>query len=196
MDQGFSGFTGLETFYLVCAGIGTIFVVFKLVMQFLGGDTDTDPDLGGIGGDMEIVDHHVDSDLGFRFLSLQGFSAFLMMFGLVGLALSRQSNSGALVSLPGAVVAGLAAVWVIGKLFHGAYRLQSSGTLTNTGLVGCTGTVYLTLPEGGKGRVNINHNNRQREFDAIAGDGGGIPTGTLIRVTAVQGNVVTVAAIN
>lgn len=195
MGGGLSDYNGMELFFLLCALIGGVLVLFKLVMQLVGGDTDGGVDGGALDGDLDLAGHHVDSDLGFRFLSMHGFSAFMLMFGLVGLAIYRQNHEGAVASLAGAVAAGLASVWLIGKLFLGASRLQSSGTLRNTDLVGSLGTVYLTIPAEGKGRVNISHHNRRREYDAISATAAAIKTDTPIRVTAVQGNLLTVAPI-
>jgi len=198
MGSAFSDFNGLELFFLFCAVIGGFFVAAKMVMQFIGGDTDGHGDLGGTDGgmDFDADTSHVDSDLGFRLLSMHGLSAFFMMFGLVGLALYRQSRAGMFPSIVGAVIAGLLAVWVIGKLFQGAARLQSSGTLNTADAVGSSGTVYLNIPEGGRGRVSINFRNHFREFDAVEKDGKSISTGTPIRVIAVKANVLTVEKID
>ena len=192
MVKAFADFNGLEIFFLLCATMGGFFVFFKLVMQFVGGDADT-----GMGAqtELEVDAEHVDSDTGFRLLSIHGFSAFFMMFGFVGLALYRQSQVGVIVSMAGAVAAGIFSVWVIGKLFQKAARLQSSGTLDTALAVGSTGTVYLTIPEGGTGRVSINFRNRLREFDATEKNGAAVPTGTPIRVAKVTASVLVVETI-
>ncbi|MBU0485520.1 MAG: hypothetical protein KKB30_13525 [Proteobacteria bacterium] len=192
MVKLFSDFNGLEVFFLACAIIGGFFVILKLIMQFVGGDTDTD---FGVDGEISIDPHHVDSDLGFRFLSMHGLSAFFMMFGLVGLAFYRQSQAGVIISMIGAVVAGMASVWVIGKLFQGAVNLQSSGTLKTADAVGSTGTVYLSIPEGGTGRVSLNFQNRLREFDATEKNGKELSTGTPVRVVKVNANILEVEII-
>jgi len=185
----FSDFNGLEMFFLGCAVIGGFFVLVKLVLQFVGGDAGTDVGVdGGIGSDTG----HADSDGGFRALSLHGLSAFFMMFGLVGIALYRQSQVGVVTSIVGAVAAGLASVWFIGKIFQGAARLQSSGTLHVADAVGCTGTVYLTIPERGTGRVSLNFKNHLREFDAIEKNGAEVATGTLVRVVRVNATVLVI----
>ncbi|MDD2337274.1 MAG: NfeD family protein [Geobacteraceae bacterium] len=189
MTTVFSDFNGLEMFFVACAIIGGLFVLIKLVLQFIGSDADTDV---GVDGDIGIDAGHADSDVGFRALSLQGLSAFFMMFGLVGLALYRQSQMGVVISTVGAVVAGLASVWVIGKIFQGAARLQSSGTLHTADAVGCSGTVYLTIPERGTGRVSLNFKNHLREFDAIEINGAEVPTGTPVRVVQVRASVLVV----
>jgi len=191
--KAFSDFNGLEMFFLACAIIGGFFVFMKLIMQFFGGDTDTHV---GVDSNIDIDSSHADSDLGFRLLSLQGLSAFFMMFGLVGLALYRQSQMGTFIAIIGAVAAGMMSVWVIGKLFQGAVNLQSSGTLKTADAVGSSGTVYLTIPEGGIGQVSLNFQNRLREFDAIEKNGSEVPTGIPVRVVQVKANVLVVEIIN
>jgi membrane protein implicated in regulation of membrane protease activity len=185
--KAFADFNGLEIFFLVCAVIGGFFVFLKLITQFAGGDSDT-----GIGVESDIDTHHADSDIGFRLLSMHGLSAFFMMFGLVGLALYRQSQAGVIISIIGAVAAGTVSVWIIGKIFQGASQLQSSGTLQTADAIGSTGTVYLTIPAGGIGRVSINFRNHLREFDATEKNGAEVPTGTPIRVVQVNANILVV----
>jgi len=183
MTSLFSGFNMLEIFFLLCAAIGSFFVVAKFFMQLIGAD---------VSGE----DYHMDSDHGFQLLSLYGLSSFFMMFGLVGLALYRQSQVGIPFTVIGAVAAGLASVWAIGKIFKVATRLQSSGTLQTSEAVGCQGTVYLTIPQEGTGRVTVNIRNHLREFDAIGANGEKIATGTPIRVVEVQGTTLVVEPVN
>ena len=111
MQTMFSQYTGVEVFFLICAVVGGIFVLFKLIMQFMGLDHDHDGSLPTDSHD--ICGHHSDSDVGFKVLSLQGVISFLMMFGLVGLALHRESQVGILSSMAGAIAAGIASVWII-----------------------------------------------------------------------------------
>lgn len=192
MVKAFSDFNGLEMFFLACAIIGGFFVIVKLILQFVGGDSDTSID---VHSDINIDTEHADSDVGFRLLSLHGLSAFFMMFGLVGLALFRQSQMGVFVATVGAVAAGMVSVWVIGKLFLGAAALQSSGTLKTADAVGSIGTVYLNIPANGTGRINLNFRNRLREFDASEKNGNEVPTGTPVRVVQVKANILVVEII-
>ena len=184
-------YSGIEYFFLICAAIGGFFVLVRLITQFMGADSEADLD-----SDLTIDSHHADPDVGFQFLSLHGLSAFFMMFGLVGLALYRQSEAGLPISLLGAVAAGLGAVFVIGKIFQGAAKLQVSGTLRTEDAIGSTGTVYLTIPEKGIGRVNVTFQNHLREFDAREKNGAAVPAGTSIRVVQVTGNILVVETIH
>jgi len=179
---------GFAIFFLLCALVGGFFVLLRFILQFAGGDTGIDPQL-----DTEIEVHHADSDLGFKLLSLQGLSAFLLMFGLVGLALYQQSQAGFIVSIAGAVIAGLAAVWVIGRLFALANSMQSSGTLDSAAAAtGCSGTVYVRIPAGGSGQVTVIVKGRQREFTAVASDESELASGTPVRVVKVNAGVLVV----
>ena len=193
MKTLFSQFNGVEIFFLICAVTGSVFVFSRLVMQFMGlghdGDADFSADSHNIDG------HHADSDIGFKLISLHGLTSFLMMFGLVGLALFKQTGAGILISITGAVIAGLASVWVIKKLFSGFTKLQSSGNMEYDHAVGAQGRVYLKIPPAGHGRVMVNVKNSLREFDAAAVDESEIPTDTPIRVVWVDGHVLVVEKI-
>jgi len=193
MSGMFTRFDGVEIFFLVCALVGGVFVVLKFALQFIGLDHDTslDHDMGGHG----FEPHHADSDVGFQVLSLHGITSFLMMFGLVGLAMYRQSQLGILISMAGATCAGLASVWIIGKLFAVSARLKSSGTISIDSTVGAQGKVYLPIPADGTGRVLINVRNSLREYDATTQGGEELSTGTPVRVIWVDGNVLVVERI-
>jgi membrane protein implicated in regulation of membrane protease activity len=146
-------------------------------------------DLGGSIGDAHGVELH-DGDVGstdvsFKFLSIQGVSAFFLLFGLVGLAVTK-GGGGVWVSLPAGLAAGLITVWIVGLIFAGMQRLQADGTLRTENAVGMDGTVYLTIPEGGTGKVNVSVQGALREFEAVSRDNQRIETGTRVRVVEVK----------
>lgn len=193
MAELFSRLNGVEIFFLICAIIGGIFVIIRFIMMLIGMDHGVDGDLSG--GLHDFDGHHADSDVGFKLLSLQGITSFLLMFGLVGMALYNQSKVGLFISMFGAVLAGLASVWIIAKMFSFVLKLQSSGTISIDSTVGAQGKVYLTIPENGSGRVLINVRNSLREYDAVSQDNRAIATGVPIRVVWVDGNILVVETI-
>jgi hypothetical protein len=71
-------------------------------------------------------------------------------------------------------------------LFRFARRLLSSGTLPPEAAVGCPGTVHLTIPAGGTGRVGVRIGQRARDMDAVHAGRTALPTGTPIRVLRVE----------
>lgn len=169
----------LDRLFLVSAILGGCLFVVQLVLQFLGGDLDGD----GVA-ELDVPDD-ASSDVAFKILSLQGLSAFFMMFGLVGMALRNESGAGPTLALIGATAAGAATTLIIRELFRLFMRMQSSGTLRIKDAVGATGTVYLNIEPGKPGKVNVVVNNRALIRDAIPEGRQTLPTGTPIRVVQV-----------
>ena len=208
----------MEIFFIVCALVGGIPLVIRLILQFVGagGDHDLgggvpDGDIdaavgGGLDGDLDgdldmdgadgIAD---DADLdpagSLKLLSLHGITSFLMMFGLVGFALYRHNDVGVAAALAGATVAGLLSFWIISRLFRFIYGLQSSGTLRHADFLGAEGVVYLTIREGEQGSVTLTVNARQIEVSAASRGGAAIPSGARVKVVAMHGGIPVVQAI-
>jgi membrane protein implicated in regulation of membrane protease activity len=193
MAEFFNRLNGVELFFLICAVIGGLFVLIRFIVMMVGLDHGVDGDIGD--GAHNFDGHHADSDVGFKLLSLQGITSFLLMFGLVGMALYHDSRVGTLISMAGAVAAGLVSVWIIAKMFSLVIKLQSSGTISIDSTVGAQGKVYLTIPANGSGRVLINVHNSLREYDAVTQDKRELATGIPVRVVWVDGNVLVVEAI-
>ncbi len=194
MEQVFGGMTGLEKFFLVCALFGGVLFVIRMVMQFIGGfgDVDTeidagedaDVDIGAAEGEAAIE----DSTASFKLLTLQGITGFFMMFGLVGLALLRQTKLSEAWAVFGALLWGLLTLWIVAKLFQFMRNLQSSGTIDIRNAVGQEGTVYLTIPADGTGKAQVTVQDRLRVMDAVTQKGEEIKTGESIMVVRVIGD--------
>ncbi len=182
-------FSGLEMFFLVCAGFGGGLFLVRFVMQLVMG-VEADGDVDIQVGHSDVT--HGDADVSFKLLTIQGLTAFFMMFGLVGFALLRESHAGSAIALGGALVAGVATVWLIGKIFAVVKKLQSSGTMDNNGAVGEQGSVYLTIQAHGGGKVQVTVKGRPREFEAVSKDGSEIKTGERIKVVEVNSSVLVV----
>jgi membrane protein implicated in regulation of membrane protease activity len=176
MEHWHLSFSTLDRIFLLAGILGAIVVVCRVVLLLAGGDAHGVPD-----GDLDV-----DAGDGFHLLSVHGLASFFMMFGFVGLALSRQSQARPGWSILGGTLAGAAAIWVIAHLFRFALGLQSSGNVSPQAAAGCVGTVYLTIPAGGTGRVNVRIGQRVREMDAMDAEGGELPTGTSVRVVRVE----------
>jgi hypothetical protein len=184
----------LNTIYLVCAVAGGTVLALRILLMLvglqLGGDAgDAPADLDG-DFDADIADHGSVGDV--NYLSIQSLSGFFTMFGLVGLGL-LQIDASPLVSLVGALAAGLVTAWASGMIVLGLLKLQSSGTMQVSNAIGQQGTVYLTIPEQGTGVVTVTVQGALRQFDAVSQTGEKIPTGAIVQVTGISAGKLVVA---
>jgi membrane protein implicated in regulation of membrane protease activity len=179
--EAINSFGLVNQIYLLCAVVGGSVFVIKTLLMVIGGQADVhDLDVHG--------DVHLDTDVSFHLLTIQGIIGFVMMFGLVGLFLSVGLHFPALLSLPGAIAAGFAAMWATARMMTWMKGLQSSGNIEEKNLIGQEGEVYLTIPAGGVGKVHVTVQNRLMEYDAEANDDKEIKTGEQIRVVFMKGN--------
>lgn len=192
MPLSISEMGGLELVFVTCAVVGTALFVVRLVLMFLGAGHHDVADVSGADGD--LTGHHdvSDSNVSFKALSIQGVTAFLMLFGLVGWALVRQGNATPLWALAGGTAGGLATVWVMKEIFQMAGSLESSGTMDLRNAVGQEGTVYLAIHPGQTGKVQITIQGRLAVLNAMAAGQEEIPTGQTVRVARVTADTLVV----
>ena len=186
----------LDTLFVISAIIGGAVFALRLVLMLIGiGD---DHSFGGdhdVTGDAGADASHSDHDVGTKLLSIQGIAAFLMMFGLVGLALTREASLNPQLALLASLAAGLASMWIVAKVFSMMVGLQSSGTLDLEHAIGEEGTVYLTIKPGAGGQVQVKLQGRLGVFDAQVDGGREIATGRSVRVVSVRANSLVVEAL-
>ena len=176
-------FTGHALWFTIPALIGTGIFLLRILLMMLGGvGLDIHHDV-----DFHAGDAHADPGDAFKLLSVQSVSAFLMGFGWGGIGALKGSGFSELTSIAVGVAAGVAMVWLVGILLRAAWSLQSSGNVRIESAVGADGTVYVSIPEQGKGRgqVNVVIDNRQRTYDAISG-GPPLASQTRVRVIGVN----------
>jgi len=205
----------MVTLFAVCAAVGGTIFVCQFIMSLLGlaeagqdvagsvGAEGFDSDAGGVsadhGHDGSAVDHgtathshhqgpqvHVHgSSWFFGVLTFRTVVAAITFFGLAGLA----CNAGKVHAITGlgiAVVAGVAAMFVVHGLMKGMSNLRSEGTVHIQQAVGTSGEVYLRIPgrRSGVGKVTVNVQNRTMEYQAVT-TGEALPTGARVVVTGV-----------
>lgn len=208
----------LEKFFLTCALSGTVVFTIRMILMFSGiiggasGELDGGDDVGQLDHDLSgsadladvhddvshavVVDHadsgsHSnidDSDISFQYLSIQGLTAFFMMFGWVGLALVYDSGFPGWIAVSGAIAAGILTVWLLAQMFRCASSLQCDGTIRVRRALGAGATVYLRIPAQGTGQIQVEIDGRLHVRDAISTSGEEIKTGEQVTVVWVQDN--------
>ncbi len=173
---GFGEAAGMELLFAASALIGGILFLLWFALMMIG----------GIAADIfdGIFDTNLEAlgaDASFKALTFQGIMAFLMFFGLAGLYTLKADGGDSLAIIAGGA-AGFASMYGTGKLFQFFIGLQASGTVEISESIGSRGSVYLRIPEGGVGQVNIEAGGGSRNFSAKAEDGQGIATGDFVEV--------------
>jgi len=180
----------VEKIFFYCAAFGGMLFAVRLMLMLVGGHGG-DFDASGADAIHGTADfsHGGDSDVSFKVLTLQGVSAFFMMFGLVGLCVSkmlpRQPEALQVVSIAAGTAAGVFTAWIIAKLFSMMMKLQSDGSLHIENAVGQQGTVYLNIPAEGTGKIQIAIQGSLRVCEAVSAKKEAIKSGTPVTVTAV-----------
>ena len=118
--------------------------------------------------------------------SLQNICAFFMMFGLVGLAMTRSSGFSSIPAILAGGVAGTFAAWLFTRLNQSLMKLKSSGNKKISTSIGNTGTVYLRIPADGVGQVEVVVSGRLEICDAVSADNIEIKSGEKIRVIGLK----------
>lgn len=181
----------IDRLFMIAAFVGGGLFAVQLILMFIGGgdvDADVDADFD-VSGDAGV---HDPTNVSFKVLSLQGITAFIMMFGLVGWAMRADSKAAPLPSLAAALAAGWVSTWVISKLFAFFNGLQSSGTFDMRKAIGTTAQVYLTVGPNKPGKVSIIVGNRSLTVDATTDGLQTLATGTSVMVTRVVSDTVVV----
>jgi membrane protein implicated in regulation of membrane protease activity len=188
METFYNSLSPVQKFFLFSAVVGGAIFIVRMIMMLAG--------IGGHDmhdGQFDYSDTHTDADASFKLFSLHGLTGFFMMFGLVGLGLSRQKLIPDLVAGAVGVVAGLATVWVIGKVFSTMTKLQSDGTLRLSDAIGQQGKVYLTIPANGTGQVQVGFQGRLMIYEAVSANKEAIKSGEpVVVIDVVGGNMLVV----
>ncbi len=187
MQEYYDALSPIQKFFLFSAILGGTIFILRMVLMLVG-LSDHDIHDGGF----DNADVHPDSDASFKLFSLHGLTGFFMMFGLVGLALSKQFWIPDLMAAAAGIAAGLATVWMLGKLSVSMMKLQSDGTVNVCSAIGQEGRVYLKIPAAGTGQVQVPCQGRLMIYDAVSADKNEIRTGDPVIVIDVTGGNVLV----
>ncbi len=185
MNAWFADLNTMEMIFAIAAICGGALLGLRLLLQIF---------FGGGEGDMDALEGDA-LDPAFTVLSLQFIMSFALMFGLVGLYVMRQTQAGAGLAIAAGTGAGMATGWLMHRIMCWMQGLQHSGTLQLDKAIGASGTVYLTIPVGGSGRIQVELQGRLIELDAVIDGDTPLPTGTAISITGRRGGAMVVSQI-
>ena len=149
-------------------------LILLFLISFIGG-LDLDTDIGGVD---------VDSDSGGLGL-IKGLLTFVSVGSWVMKIMLGTEQNPAIAACIG-VVSGLVAFVILSQLFKLLLKNQENVNWTLEDAMFASGEVYLRIPSGGNGIVNVNINGVTREVKAKSKSSEEIKTGTPIRVVDIE----------
>ena len=177
---GYDGGDGtLGLIFASSAVLGGILFLLWFALIMIGGIT-ADVFDGLFGTDFDAM----GADASFKALTFQGIMAFMMFFGLAGLWVLdswENPNEGSVAIVVGSM-SGFASMYGTGKLFELFVGLQSDGTIEMDDAIGSVGTIYLRIPEGGVGQIQVESGSAMRTYNAKTEDGQAMSTGDFAEV--------------
>ena len=177
MIDWFLALTAAEKTYFIIAVIASIFLIVQIVIMLLslgGGDFDVD----------DVFDGDVDTDSGLSIFTIKSMTAFFALGGWCGFVAQTFMEDNIWAPILIAVATGTAALFGVAFTMRGIAKLQNSGNIVKSKLVGATATVYVSIPENrsGRGKITLTAQGRYMELDAVT-DGERIPVDSSVEIT-------------
>ncbi|HLF34792.1 MAG TPA: hypothetical protein VI583_11160 [Cyclobacteriaceae bacterium] len=168
----------IEKIYWLVAIPSTLLLLIQLVITFIAGDLDS-------GGDISH-DTADPGDQGFHIFTYKNVLGFFTIFSWTGLGFLKL-GLGTFFSVISSILAGTIMMLLMAWIFLKISKMNVSGTMIIQNAIDKTAEVYLTVPEGrkGKGKVLISIQGSVHELDAITDDLKPIPTGAMVLVMEV-----------
>lgn len=171
MPSWFPNELNMQMAYALCAAVGAVVVVLQIGLGVFGGDTDhTDFDVD------------LDTDAGLHLFSVRTLSAFLTIFGLVGLIGTIEEWPRG-ITFAAAFGSGSSVLLLVALLLRMQRKLHSSGSMVAGAAVGGVARVYLPIPAANKGvgKVTVVAQGRTNEYAAFT-NGEALPAGSQVRL--------------
>jgi len=173
--------SGFEKTLWMIAIPTTIIFAFQMIIVFFGLDIDGADD----------IDTDVDDDHSFGWFSFKNLINFLVIFSWSGIVCIDNELSHAITILL-SVGAGILFVIILASLMHAFSKLAEDGTPDLSQLIGMTGTVYLTIPSDGFGKINIMYGGSKKILNAASSTMEKLQTGVAIEVDNIKGDTILV----
>lgn len=157
-------------------------------------------DIGDLGDVSDLSADVPDTDMpvhgsysSLQLFTVQGIVAFLAVSGWVSIA-ALSSGVPSAGAIPLGLVAGFFAMYGIAKLVQISKKLTENGTIDFRNAIGENATVYIPIPPAGEGegKVTLTLQGRFMECSAVSNEREMLKTGTAVRVTDLNGEVLVV----
>lgn len=185
--EWFSELSGVMQMFWGIAIIASVVFVIQAVLTFVGidstdaGDVDFDFDDSGtmdVGGMASLF-------------SIRSMINFFVGFGWAGVSLRNVIENDTILVIVALVIGFFFAYWYVffrKKLM----KLESNGAYKISDCLGKEADVYLRIPAGGRGKVQISLGGSIHEIDAMSDSDVDIASGERVKIIGVEGNILKV----
>lgn len=175
----------LRVFWYVAIAASIIFII-QTVITFIGIDADS--------GSVEDIDGNFDAlHHPFQFFSLRNLINFFLGFGWGGISLYNLIDNSILLGVV-AFGIGIVFIFIFFVIMKLIMKLAEDNTFRLEESLGHTADVYMTIPSNktGKGKIFISVRGSTHELDAITLNKESIKSGSMVKVTSIEGNTLIV----
>lgn len=192
MNEWWEGLSSINRgFYMAATAFGVIFI-WQLIAALLGLggdeiDTGTDSDFQvdhdatydhfehGAAGDA------VESLSSFKILSLRSVITFFTLFTLgTAMYMSNGLESGRAMTY--GLIWGAVGMFIVAWLFYMLKKMSESGNINFNSCIGETATVYVNIPENGRGEIKVHVSGVSTHVKARGAGGKAIAANTEVKV--------------
>ena len=193
MGEWWQNLSGINQGFYVAATFFSVFFLWQLIAALVGlggGEADMDADVDAADdGTYEDFEHGAATDASasvaaFKLVSVRSILAFCTLFSWAG-ALYLNRGHALQNTLLYALLWGVAAMVAVALVFHLMRRMTEAGTPQLATCVGQTGTVYLDIPDGGRGEVRVPVGGVMTHVKARTSGGKTLKMGASVRVLRV-----------
>lgn len=180
------GLATINQWFFIAAAFFSVFFVWQLIMAIVG-----------LGGGEAALDTHVDDAtshdtsadadqtvVAFKLLSVRSILTFCTLFSWAG-AMYMSHGVAITTSMLYALGWGLAAMFLVSLIFHAMRKLTETGNQDMRTCIGSMAMVYLDIPAGGVGEVQVMCSGRMTNLRARSVSGNAIKAGTQVRVRGI-----------
>lgn len=197
MLEWFSALEPLQKIFYYVAIPATVILLVQTILLIIGIGSEAASDAGTEAfsentdaGPAESYEGDSNGIGGLRLLSVRGIVAFFAVAGWTGIVLLDLQLHPALTVFV-SLVCGTLALLGIAKMFQLTNKLQENGAVDKKYAIGGLAEVYLSIPpkRGGKGKISVTIQGRYQEFDAVTAEDEKLPTGEMVRIVDLEGDV-------
>lgn len=187
MKDFFSSMDPTQQVYWYIAVIASTIFIIQTIVTFIGADSDTGMD-ADFDGNLDAGDHP------FQLFSLRNLINFFLGFGWTGVSLYSSIENKFLLGAI-AFVVGLIFIAIFFAVIKALMRLSEDNTFNIEETIGKIAHVYMNIPasKSGTGKISISVKGTIHELSAITASTNDIKNGAIVKVLAVEGDVLIVS---